>query len=131
MPRLRKPLTALGDLEVSVLEFIWARGETTAKLAHGELGPARGISLNTVQSTLERLYRKQLLGRTKQGHSYRYAAAVSRDALVAALMNQVLENLGGDAAASLAAFVEGADQVDGAALDALEAALRRRREQGA
>lgn len=131
MPRLQNPLPALGDLEVSVLEFVWEQGETTAKLAHAVLGAERGISLNTVQSTLERLYRKQLLGRSKQGHSYRYAAAMSRDALVAALMNQVVKSLGGDAAASLAAFVEGADQVDGAALDALEAALRRRREQGA
>jgi predicted transcriptional regulator len=121
-------MPALGDLEVRVLEHLWASGPVTAKDAHAVLGPARGISLNTVQSTLERLFRKALLDRSKRGHAYRYAPAVTREALIATLMTQVADRLGGDAAASLAAFVEGADGIDEAALDALEAALQRRRE---
>lgn len=121
-------MPALGDLEIAVMEAIWRHGELSAKAAHADLGEARGISLNTVQSTMERLFRKRLLRRSKHGHAYRYAAAVSRDRVVAGFIRDVLGRFGGDAAASLAAFVESAGDLDDAALDRLETELRRRRQ---
>jgi predicted transcriptional regulator len=118
----------LGDLEVAVLEVIWSDGVATAKSAHGRLESERGISLNTVQSTLERLHRKGLLSREKRSHSYVYSATAPRHALVAQLMGQVADRLGTDAVTSFAAFVEEADELDEDALDALDAALRARRD---
>jgi predicted transcriptional regulator len=101
----------------------------TAKESHAVLWISRGISLNTVQSTLERLARKDLLERSKQGHAYRYSARVSREQLIADLVNGVVGRLQGDAAASLMAFLDSAEGLDDAALDRLEAELRRRRKE--
>ena len=117
----------LGDLEVAILEHVWTAKEVSAKTAHAEIGGERGISLNTVQSTLERLYRKDLLDRTKVGHSYRYSPRVTRHELVAALVRDVVGRFGGDSSAAIAAFVDAADIPDEQALQAIEETLRRRR----
>jgi predicted transcriptional regulator len=118
---------ALGDLEVAVLEHVWEAGEVTAKDAHAALGVSRGISLNTVQSTLERLNRKHLLDRNKSGHAYRYSARVSREQLIADVITGILGRLRGDTTASVMAFIDSVGDLDDAALDRLEAELRRRR----
>lgn len=123
-------IPTLGDLEIAVLEHVWQTADVSAKEAHAAIGAARGISVNTVQSTLERLYRKNLLTRTKSGHAFRYAARVPREQLVAGLINDVLGRFGSDPASSLAAFVEAAERLDDAALRALEAELKNRRKRG-
>jgi predicted transcriptional regulator len=120
----------LGDLEVAVLEYVWASADVAAKEAHAAVGLKRGISLNTVQSTLERLFRKKLLTRVKTGHSFRYSACIAREELVARLISDVLGRFSSDSSAALAAFVEAADNLDENALQALEAELRKRRQRG-
>lgn len=123
------PSPSLGELEVAVLEHVWKVGDVTAKETYARLGVARGISLNTVQSTLERLARKTLLDRSKAGHAYRYSARVSREQLIAGLVSGVVGRLRGDAAASLMAFMDSVDDLDDDALDRLETELRRRRQE--
>jgi predicted transcriptional regulator len=112
------------------MDHVWATGEVTAKAAHRAFGEARGITLNTVQSTLERLYRKQLLKRVKRGHAYGYSARVSREELVGGLFNEVLDRFGGDPGTSMAAFVDAAGRLSDDVLEALEAELRNRRSGG-
>lgn len=53
--------SSLGDLEIAVLEFVWRTPEVSVKQLHAELGVERGLALNTIQSTLDWLFRKQLL----------------------------------------------------------------------
>jgi predicted transcriptional regulator len=123
----------LGELEVAVLEDLWAVGADHAKAVHGRLGSRRGISLNTIQSTLERLYRKGLLHRTKEGHAYTYAPALEREQLLARLIEGATAPVAGDEGADtlLTAFVDFAAEQDEAALDRLEALIARKRAQGA
>ena len=59
----------LGELEKQVLQYLWNASEADAKQVHVVLGQSRGNSLNTIQSTLDRLFKKGLLSRTKQGHA--------------------------------------------------------------
>jgi predicted transcriptional regulator len=125
-----RTIPPLGDLEVAVLEYVWSSGDASAKEAHAALGAARGISLNTVQSAMERLFRKGLLSRVKASHSFRYSARIGREELVATLIGEVLGRFGADSSAALAAFVEAADDLDEAALRGLEAKLRKRRQPG-
>jgi predicted transcriptional regulator len=112
-----------------VLEHVWTAGEVTAKGVHASLGVSRGISLNTVQSTLERLNRKRLLRRNKSGHAYRYAPRVSREEFIADVISGIVGRLSGDSAASVMAFVDSIDDLDEEALERLEAQLRRRRQE--
>jgi len=123
-------LSSLGDLEIAVLEFVWREPGVSVKQAHAELGMERGVSLNTIQSTLDRLFRKQLLDREKISHAFHYSARLPREKLLAGLINDVLKRFDNDRASSLAAFVEAAEQLDEDALLALENELKARREGG-
>lgn len=120
----------LGDLEIQVLEYLWAQPHGgTAKQAHQAVGQARGVTLNTVQSAMERLFRKGLLTRRKTGHAYCYFAAASRRAFLSSLINQTLGRFGGDSASSVAAMIDAAEQLDSETLTLLEEAIRQRRQQ--
>lgn len=119
----------LGELEVAILEDLWVAGSDHAKAIHGRLVATRGISLNTVQSTLERLYRKSLLKRHKESHAYIYRPALAREALLARLiMGATAPVLGKEGADSvLTAFVDFAALHDEEGLDRLEALIARKR----
>lgn len=127
-----KPSTSvpLGDLEIQALEYLWAKPEGgTAKQAHEAFGQARGVMPNTVQSALERLFRKGLLTRFKDGHAYCYQAAIARKTFLSSLINQVLGRFGGDSASSVAAIVDAAESLDIETLTLLERAIFERRQQ--
>lgn len=119
-------LPTLGDLEVAILEFAWRHPDTTAKDTHAVVGVERAISLNTVQSTLERLVRKNLLARHKVAHSFHYSPRVSRDELISAVVQDALGRFGGNPSAALASFIEMTDIPDEEALRLLARRLRRR-----
>ncbi len=74
------------------MELAWSRPALSAQETHAAL-QARGITLSTVQSTLERLTRKGLLARHKSGRAFRYRAAVAREALIASLLRALSDEL--------------------------------------
>jgi predicted transcriptional regulator len=121
-------LPALGDLEKAVLDDLWVNASGDAKAVHQRVGLARGISLNTVQSTLERLHRKSLLGREKISHAYVYAPRIKREELMSAMIVELVGSLGKPQSSSmLSAFVDFAVRADQTNLDRLEALIADRR----
>ena len=79
----------LGELEKQVLEYLWKNQSADAKQVYSYFEKNRGGSLNTIQRTLERLYKKDLLNRVKQGHAYQYQSEVSRPDLIGQLIKNV------------------------------------------
>jgi predicted transcriptional regulator len=112
------------------MDDVWSRGPCDVKSVHQSLG--RGISLNTVQSTMDRLFRKDLLAREKLGHAFVYSAAVSREEYGTALAHEVLRSIiGPNREQLLSAFVDLAERAAGeenlARLEKLLAERRKRR----
>ena len=130
-PKPDEPLPALGPLEQRVLEHLWCVGEADVIEAHATVGSRRGISVNTVGSSLERLFRKGLLTRQKVSHAYRYRPVMDREAFQA---RRLVEAVGGiHALASqglLARFVDLVADTDEATLDLLEQLVARKRSEG-
>lgn len=127
-PPVTTVLPRLGELETAVLEHVWAQGPCDVKAAHRALGTRRHITLNTVQSTMERLFRKGLLDREKVSHAFVYSARESRAELGARVVEDVVARLmEGEAAPVLAAFVDLAARTDRANLDELERLIAARR----
>lgn len=122
-------MPVLGELEVTVLELVWAQPGISAKQVHEAVGRERGVTLNTVQSTLDRLYRKALLEREKVSHAFQYRARVQRETLVAGMISALLGRFTDDTPSTVAAFVEATEQLDEDVVLALESELRARREQ--
>jgi predicted transcriptional regulator len=118
----------LGALELEVLQVLWREGASDVRAAHLAIGRSREVHANTVQSALERLFRKGLLSRAKQSHAFLYEARVSREQLAARLVQDALGRVGGAEPSSvLAAFVDLAAPEDPELLDRLEQSLRLRR----
>ena len=125
-------LPELGALESSVMEHLWTRGEGDAKSVHAALGKRRGITLNTIQSTLKRLFEKGLLVRDKVSHAHVYRPRTSRAEFERSALQGLIEDLmKGEAAGMVAAFVDLTERAGPEHLARLEALVaERRRRQG-
>lgn len=111
----------LGELEKQVLQYLWSVPDADAKQVHSVLTKKRSGTLNTIQSTLDRLYKKKLLNRKKQGHAYYYFSKVNRDELLAKLIHDVANDFLNKGENSLiAAFSSVSDKLDEEQLDELE-----------
>jgi predicted transcriptional regulator len=110
------------------MEHLWAGGDGEAKAVHKALGRRRGITLNTVQSTLKRLFEKALLSRDKVSHAHVYRPRVSRQDFQRGLLDHlVTEVMGGEASAMVAAFVDFTERAGPEHLERLEAMVAERR----
>ena len=81
---------ALGERELEVLKILWRSEQLSAQQVLGEIADT-DITLSTLQSTLERLYRKKLASREKVGRSYFYRASVSQSAIISNLLEDIAE----------------------------------------
>lgn len=111
-----------------MLERLWSAGPAGVRAVHEAVGAARGISAQTVHSTLERLVRKQLAERFKLGRAYEYRVRISRREWMARGLAGLAGELPDDgAAALLAAFVDLAERSGEQQLAELERLVRARR----
>ena len=124
----------LGDLEVATLEAVWSAGALDARQLHVRIGERRGISLQTVQSTLERLFKKSLLQREKVSHAYVYSQRLSREDVMAKLVTDTVSRFGDNRndglLAAFSGLTETADEHVLARLEALIAERKAKRPDG-
>src|SRR5690606_9314557 len=126
--RSRRKGLELGALELDVLNRLWADGELDAREVLARL-TRRTITLSTVQATLERLHRKALVSRTKIGRAYCYQAAVTRERLIALLIEDLAERVAeGELEPVISGFLELIGDTDPELLGALEKSVKRRRD---
>ena len=98
---------------MAALEQIWQVGEGDAKSVHAEVGIARGITHNTVQSALDRLHHKEILVRRKVSHAFIYAASFSRADFLSPAISAVADMVRSDTGDILSAFVDFAARTNG------------------
>lgn len=124
----KRPLPELGELETSVLEHLWARGDGDAKSVHAALGRRRGITLNTIQSTLKRLFEKRLLERDKVSHAHVYRPAMLREEFQRSALRELVDGLmRGEAEGMVSAFVDLTERAGPEHLEKLESLVAERR----
>ena len=122
--------TMFGPLELRVLEALWARGNPACVR---DLQPEfPGVAYTTLMTTLDRLFRKGTLARSKSGRAFFYAPKASADALVSQVAESTFKSLlptsGPAMRPILSMFVDTVGEQDEALLDELEALVRARRE---
>ncbi len=123
------PQAVLGELETAVMEVFWQRGESGIKDVHDALAASRVIAYTTVQTTVDRLYRKGLVSRRGHGRTFSYLAAVGKEEFLAGMARRVLGALFGNfPEPTLASLVDVLGAGTEADTDSLLEAIRRRRE---
>ena len=125
----RDPLgSALGHLEREVMEVVWQTPRVNVRDVRSRLG--RPIAYTTVMTTLDRLFKKGLLSRARDGRAFVYTASYSRhdvELAVASGLLQALLDRTGSAGPVLSNLVDVIGDRDDALLDELEALLREKR----
>jgi predicted transcriptional regulator len=115
-------------LEQELLSALWMRGSATVR----EMIDAGGINLayTTVMTTLDRLYKKQLLNRSAEGRAFRYSPRYTQEELEKAAVGEAVRQLlgSGEAAAlPLSYLVEAVSEHDAGLLDDLQRLLDEKR----
>jgi len=122
------PDMVLGELEAAVMEVCWSLGEFGIKDVHERLVSERAIAYTTVQTTIERLYKKGLLRRSGRGRNFVYSPAVDRGEFLSGIAGRVLESLfGGFSDPAMASLIDDVDDADPTALARLIRAIEARR----
>jgi predicted transcriptional regulator len=93
----------LGELERTVMEVLWDRGEPCVVRDVVRALAARDLAYTTVMTVLDRLEKKGVVRRERDGRAWRYEAVSSREGYVAQLMLDALD-LTGDRSAALTHF---------------------------
>ncbi|GAB3023148.1 hypothetical protein GCM10011376_39100 [Nocardioides flavus (ex Wang et al. 2016)] len=106
----------MGELEQAVLEVLWeVESPASGREVHGRLA-GRDLAYTTVTTVLDRLVRKDVVVRERDGRAFRYAPRRTRAAMTAELMHEALEATAADREQALVSFVGEASAEDLAAL---------------
>ena len=122
-------LLALGPLERQVLEEIWRREEVCVRDVYVAFDEA--IAYTTLMTTLDRLYKKRLLTRRKDGRAFFYSAVISSAELEQGIREDVIDgllDLGADGIQPvLACIVDAVTHKDRELLDELDRLIKEKR----
>ena len=100
----KPPLAApvLGQREIETLGLFWQDSSTSLsatdilKLIVNQADePNEVITINTVQSTIERLWKKKLLSRRKRGKAFIYTPIYTKQEVMSSLIKEISDTLGG------------------------------------
>jgi len=120
---------SLGKLEQDVLNKIWQRDEVSVRDVY--LAFDERIAYTTLMTTLDRLFKKKLLTRRKDGRAFVYASAVSPDELEQGIREDVIDGLLGHGADAiqpvLACIVDTVSERDRELLDELDRLIKEKR----
>lgn len=106
----------LGDLERVVMEHLWESAQAqpdgvTVREVLERFAGEREIAYTTVMTVLDRLSKKGLVTRVRDGRAWRYLPADTREALTAQTMRRTLDDMDvTDRRAALMHFLDGATE---------------------
>lgn len=118
----------LGTLETVVMESVWTTFPASAREVCDRLRGKRKRAYTTIMTTMDRLHKKGLLRRTKDGLAWRYTPTMSKAAFEKALADHLAtEILDAHRDVALSAFVDATASLDEALLDRLLELIEARR----
>jgi len=120
---------ALGHLDREVMDVVWRAEQTTVREVQAVL--PRRVAYTTVMTTLDRLFKKGFVARTRTGRAFVYRALRTREQTEAAVASGVVFGLfpGKGAMPILSNLVDAVSSQDGGMdlLNALEEMVRDKR----
>jgi predicted transcriptional regulator len=127
-PKALRSRAGLGPLETRLLELLWERPRAATVRELQRACP--GLAYTTIMTTLDRLYRKRLLLRQRDGRAFAYEPRCSRDELLSELVSGHVSDLlgaSGRAGVILSTLVRAVRDTDAALLDQLDALVQAER----
>lgn len=117
----------LGDLERAIMDRLWAVDPSdpdaamTVREVHDSMAQERDIAYTTVMTVLDRLAKKGLATRERDGRAWRYLPVSTSEELTAHLLRDSLDHIeSSDRRSAMLHFLDGASAEE---IDDLKAAL--------
>jgi len=119
------PQASLGDLELSLLQFISDHAPITVGEAAEQYGRPHSLARTTILTVMERLRKKGYLTRTKSDGIYRYTPCVQKGDLLHSMIGDFTQRVLGGSWHPFMAYLAEDAQVTDDELDALRALVQR------
>jgi predicted transcriptional regulator len=120
---------ALGKLERQVLDEAWRCGEVSVRDVF--IAFKEAVAYTTLMTTLDRLYKKKLLERRKDGRAFLYSPSLSQEEFEHGIREDVIDGLLGHGAEGiepvLACIVDTVSERDRELLDELERLVKEKK----
>ncbi len=128
-PNYHGAVRVLGELQTVVMEILWSESPLSVLEVEQKLLKKREIAHTTVLTTLDRMHKKGLLLREKDGKAFFYSPRHSKEEFEHDVAQEVLSGLLSQfAEPALSAFIELVGE-DGEKLDQLEELIRLKRKE--
>lgn len=119
----------LGPREASIMEHVWGKKDVSVRQVHRTLFETEDVAYTTVMTIMDRLWKKRILTRRKDGKAYLYTPTESRESFVTRCVGQIFEAFLPDLGeAGLSTFIDSMAREDPGLLDELERLLRERKD---
>jgi predicted transcriptional regulator len=131
--RTGKTASELGPLERKVMELIWQRPKEAVEVSVRDLQVAfeGRLAYTTLMTTLDRLHKKGLLDRRKEGRAFFYSPRFSPAEFDRGVAREVIDKLLGRGSDSvepiLACIIDAVSERDRALLDELDRLIKEKR----
>jgi predicted transcriptional regulator len=111
--RRQERLDFRGDLQAEVMASVWELGEATVEDVRARQPAARRSAYTTIQTVMNRLVERGLLGRRRAGKAFLYKARLDEHEYIARSIGQRLAGASADTRrAALVSLVEGLEPAE-------------------
>ena len=83
----------LGDLQLRIMQALWARGEATVADVLAALGGRAPLAYTTIATMLRKMEARGLVGHRAEGRSFVYRAVVAEESVTRGMVEHVLDRL--------------------------------------
>ncbi len=117
----------LGELEFMVMSYLWNKKDITVREVLKTLSADREIAYTTIMTTMDRLWKKGLLERKKEGKTFLYTPAQTKDRILQSMIKKVFDSILPDVTdSSISYFINSLEKINPNMLDELENLLKKR-----
>ncbi len=117
----------LGELEFMVMDYLWDKKNVSVRDVLRELSADREIAYTTIMTTMDRLWKKGLLDRNKEGKTFLYTPAQSREGILQSMVKKVIDSILPDITdSSMSYFINSLEKTNPEVLVELEKLLEKR-----
>lgn len=109
LSRRAKPVLDLPQLELDCMKVLWVRGEASVRQIWTELSARRSLAYTTIETILDRLARKGVVTRVRNGKAFLYRPHFTAEQARHFALTKLLNNFFGGSVRQLAALLENPD----------------------
>lgn len=117
------------EVELEILQILWEHQPTTVRLVHEKICEKREVGYTTVLTFLQRMTKKKMVKRFKQGKTHYYQAVPKEAEVQQTLFQKLLNTAYKGSAMKMVMHALGQKQVDSEELEALQAWLKAKKQQ--